>query len=422
MSTLLLDEPLGMFQKDLAEEIGLNEAIFLQELHYWVQRSKHIFDGKQWVYNTQADWIENHFPFWSVRTLQRITANLRKLKLVLTTDKHNKFNIDRKLWYAIDYEVFKAIREKIAKRKAEKRKAIEDAKTATSGTRQSVVLSDDTMAASGYRQGDGSINDTMADSTTEITGTEISTEISNTTTVVVADNAPITVDVPGLLKQYFSETYVEELRANHTDKYLLEKIFYLQFEMSEREVRKASGWLRRAIEENYKKPEGYRSPEEIAEEEQKEKLEREEREQAYTEQDKLRREQREKEEEAQRQEERRVAHEVEVINETLTNWRNELDFNCNELISLWQASVSRYESRLEHSIYIVGFYESKLVLAATPQDYTEVTSNGDYIISAVVERFSKQTNITGYEYSLAEIEIPSIDNTEVGKEVQTDEE
>ena len=56
MSKLLIaDVPLVVLPK-LAEKIGLNEAIFLQQLHYRLEHAKYEIDGHRWVYNTVSDW------------------------------------------------------------------------------------------------------------------------------------------------------------------------------------------------------------------------------------------------------------------------------------------------------------------------------------------------------------------------------
>jgi hypothetical protein len=107
MSKLLISErPLQVIPK-LAKKIGLNEAIVLQQIHYWLvgneaKRSQdHYRDGRWWTYNTLEKWKED-FPFWSTRTTQRVLDRLRKMGLVLT-GCYNKSSYDKTLWYTIDY-------------------------------------------------------------------------------------------------------------------------------------------------------------------------------------------------------------------------------------------------------------------------------------------------------------------------------
>lgn len=102
MSKLLIDDyPIQVLPK-LAEEIGLNEAIILQQMHYWLNASKHQFDGKKWIYNSYHSW-HKQFKFWSERTIKRIIYSLEKQELILTGN-YNKYAFDRTKWYTINYQ------------------------------------------------------------------------------------------------------------------------------------------------------------------------------------------------------------------------------------------------------------------------------------------------------------------------------
>lgn len=108
MSKLLIDDhPIQVLPK-LARELGLNEAIFLQQLHYWLnsKSSKKINDRK-WIYNTYEDW-NKQFPFWSVMTVRRTVTSLIKKKLVVTGN-FNKAGFDKTVWYSIDYEELECV-------------------------------------------------------------------------------------------------------------------------------------------------------------------------------------------------------------------------------------------------------------------------------------------------------------------------
>lgn len=102
MSKLLLDDEPLIVLPSLATAIGLNESIFLQQLHYWLQRSKHEIDGRKWVYNTFDKWQEQ-FPFWGYNTIRRIVEKLKKSGIILTGN-FNSSKIDNTTWYTIDYE------------------------------------------------------------------------------------------------------------------------------------------------------------------------------------------------------------------------------------------------------------------------------------------------------------------------------
>ena len=47
---LILDERPLVVIPSLACAIGLNESMILQQLHYWLQRSKNNKENRKWVY------------------------------------------------------------------------------------------------------------------------------------------------------------------------------------------------------------------------------------------------------------------------------------------------------------------------------------------------------------------------------------
>lgn len=85
---------------DVAVAIGLNEAILLQQLAYWLERSANVKDGQRWVWKTYDDWAEE-LPFFSLSTIKRIVKKLRQAGLVETSGKYNKMPTDQTLWYTI---------------------------------------------------------------------------------------------------------------------------------------------------------------------------------------------------------------------------------------------------------------------------------------------------------------------------------
>ena len=64
MSNLLIQEVPLMVLPTLATKIGLNEAMFLQQLHYWIDRSKHEMEGHRWIYNTIEDWCNPFYGYF----------------------------------------------------------------------------------------------------------------------------------------------------------------------------------------------------------------------------------------------------------------------------------------------------------------------------------------------------------------------
>ncbi|WP_349421237.1 conserved phage C-terminal domain-containing protein [Staphylococcus felis] len=101
MNKLLIDDYPIQVLPTLATKIGLNEAIILQQIHYWLNKSNHNYDGKIWIYNSYPKWIEQ-FPFWSESTIKRTITSLEKQKL-LYIGNYNKAGFDRTKWYSINY-------------------------------------------------------------------------------------------------------------------------------------------------------------------------------------------------------------------------------------------------------------------------------------------------------------------------------
>lgn len=102
MSRLLIDEPPLQVLPSLARELGLNEAIMLQQMHYWLIKSSHEFEGVKWFYKTLEDW-QAEFPFWSTMTIRRTLTNLEKQK-VIRIGNFNKKKFDKTKWYTIEYK------------------------------------------------------------------------------------------------------------------------------------------------------------------------------------------------------------------------------------------------------------------------------------------------------------------------------
>ena len=100
-SPLLINEPPLQVLPSLAVVVGLNEAIVLQQIHYWMQRSDTRINGHVWVYNSVTQW-KQQFPFWSDDTIARALKSLRKSG-ALVAEQLSKDPRDRSLFYRIDY-------------------------------------------------------------------------------------------------------------------------------------------------------------------------------------------------------------------------------------------------------------------------------------------------------------------------------
>jgi hypothetical protein len=105
MSKLLLDSQPLVVIPELAVRIGLNEAIILQQIHYWTEinrRAERNFkDGHHWTFNTYENW-QKQFPFWAVDTIKRTITRLEKLELIIS-GHFNEYQRDRTKWYRVNY-------------------------------------------------------------------------------------------------------------------------------------------------------------------------------------------------------------------------------------------------------------------------------------------------------------------------------
>ena len=110
-SLLISDYPLTV-QPNLAVLLGLNEAIFLQQLQYWISREAGICDeyGRRWIYNTVKQW-NVQFPFWSESTIKRTIKSLEDQEVMLSTVIGNSYNKTKA--YTINYDLIEELSEKI---------------------------------------------------------------------------------------------------------------------------------------------------------------------------------------------------------------------------------------------------------------------------------------------------------------------
>lgn len=200
---LLIDDyPIQVLPR-LAAEIGLNEAIFLQQLHYWLNsKSAKLIDGHKWIYNTYKDWNEQ-FPFWSVRTIKRIVENLEKKELIIKGN-YNKKNYDKTIWYTINYEEVSKVSNSIDDEKATCQNG-----TRVNGGQSNIEKPSDKMAltqVTDWHNGEGQIGTTNTIDYTEITSKttkEHNIKADASTTLISLTDADE-------INQY---TYIEELSA-----------------------------------------------------------------------------------------------------------------------------------------------------------------------------------------------------------------
>ncbi|EOC0702571.1 hypothetical protein ACIU3Q_005787 [Salmonella enterica subsp. enterica serovar Kokomlemle] len=107
MSSLLINENPLQVLPSLACAVGLNEALIAQQMHYWMGKSRHFYDGRRWIYNSVASW-QKQFPFWSEATIKRALGSLEN-QGVIVSGNYNPDPRDRSKWYSLNYEVLRAI-------------------------------------------------------------------------------------------------------------------------------------------------------------------------------------------------------------------------------------------------------------------------------------------------------------------------
>lgn len=108
---LLMDGTQIPVLSELAQVVGLNEAIVLQEVYYWCKVNKRekraTHEGYYWVFNSYTDWRDNHFPWWSYDTVRAIFKKLEKQGLLIVGN-FNKSKMDRTCWYRINFNALSA--------------------------------------------------------------------------------------------------------------------------------------------------------------------------------------------------------------------------------------------------------------------------------------------------------------------------
>ena len=137
MSSLVMDEHWLMVNPWLAKQIGLHEALFVQQLRFWMNQGMGYVDeeGRRWIYNSIEDWMKQ-FPFISsVSTFKRMLRALKEThRILLTTTQFNRVQVDRTLAYTINEERLAELdaqyqQEKAMARKPSVKKAAAPAKT-----------------------------------------------------------------------------------------------------------------------------------------------------------------------------------------------------------------------------------------------------------------------------------------------------
>ena len=127
MSIYLFDEQPIAANKALARALGLNEALVLQQINYWIEinkkSGKNYHDEKYWTYNSIRAWQEKDFDYMSVDTVKRTFAKLEKAGYLLIGN-YNKDPRDKTKWYTINDEKLEELYLELNKKKLEHERKI----------------------------------------------------------------------------------------------------------------------------------------------------------------------------------------------------------------------------------------------------------------------------------------------------------
>lgn len=80
------------FDENIAVKYGINEAILLNELAFWIKlntaNKRNFYEGRYWTYNSISA-LADVFPFWSRETIKRTLSHLKDENLILVGDFGN---------------------------------------------------------------------------------------------------------------------------------------------------------------------------------------------------------------------------------------------------------------------------------------------------------------------------------------------
>lgn len=108
---LLLDEYPLLLLPQLAVLVGVDEALVLQQVRYWLadRRGPLVRDGRRWARFSQDAW-QAQFPFRSKDTVARAFRHLEAAGLLRSSSRYNPEPGDRTKAYTIDFERLAALR------------------------------------------------------------------------------------------------------------------------------------------------------------------------------------------------------------------------------------------------------------------------------------------------------------------------
>ena len=91
------------FDSDVAAVVGLNGAVMLDNISFWVKKNeaneKNFHDGYYWTYNTSKA-FQKLFPFWTERVIRYTLSKLESDGYILIHE-YNKDKMNHTKWYTL---------------------------------------------------------------------------------------------------------------------------------------------------------------------------------------------------------------------------------------------------------------------------------------------------------------------------------
>ena len=163
MSKLLINEQPLQCQPSLAAVLGsADEAIVLQQLHYWLSRTNNVqSDGHKWIYNSMADWLKQ-FPWIRSRsTLSNYFNDLEERGLVVTGN-FNKAKFDKTKWYRINYDALTDLEQRLSENQSSNDQNLDTPSTEN-------CTSNEQKSANGMTKNQSTYTNRLPETTQEIT-------------------------------------------------------------------------------------------------------------------------------------------------------------------------------------------------------------------------------------------------------------
>ena len=92
-----------IFDVDVAMELGINAAIVLENIGFWIKKNEanrtNYYDGYYWTHNTRKAYIEL-FPYLSEKQIHLVFKKLIEGDYIICGN-YNQSKYDRTLWYAL---------------------------------------------------------------------------------------------------------------------------------------------------------------------------------------------------------------------------------------------------------------------------------------------------------------------------------